>query len=181
MIERRDALQALIRTAMPAQTSALKTRIHGDLHLGQVLAVEDDVVFIDFEGEPRRSLEERRAKHSPLVDVAGMVRSFDYAAHVALRSIGEHQPEAPGRVEPALALWRRDMVASFLAAYHAAAAGTPSYPGDAQEAAALIDLFSLEKALYEIRYELDNRPGWVDIPLMGVHALLDKSDSPVQP
>ena len=168
-----ERLASLIEHATPAGSSALKTRIHGDLHLGQVLVVEDDVVFIDFEGEPKRPLDERRAKHSPLVDVAGMLRSFDYAAHSALEGLCRIQPDARERAEAVFARWHRQITETFLEAYHEAAAGSASYPQSRAEAAALIELFSLEKALYEVRYELDSRPEWVDIPLQGLIGLLE--------
>jgi maltose alpha-D-glucosyltransferase/alpha-amylase len=168
-----ELLASLIEHATPADSTAFKTRIHGDLHLGQVLVVEDDVVFIDFEGEPKRPLSERRAKHSPLVDVAGMLRSFDYAAHSALEGLCRIQPDARERAEPVFERWHRRLTGIFLDAYHEAAAGSASYPQSRAEAAALLDLFSLDKALYEVRYELDSRPEWVDIPLQGLLGLLE--------
>lgn len=173
LLDRRSELEARIRAATPAQSASLKTRVHGDLHLGQVLVVQDDVVFIDFEGEPKRSLEERRAKQSPLVDVAGIVRSFDYAAHIVLEKVCGFDVDSRGRAGPVFSRWRRDMVGAFLTAYLKATIDTPALPGSAGEASALIDLFSLEKALYEVRYELDSRPDWVAIPLQGVLASLE--------
>ena len=147
---------------------AAKTRYHGDLHLGQVLVSKNDFVIIDFEGEPSRSLEERREKHSPLKDVAGMLRSFSYAASTALAHVTVERREDRPRVEPYAAQWQQETAAAFLAGYQAAAAGTPSYPSDRSHFAELLECFMLEKALYELRYEMDNRPDWVGIPLAGL-------------
>jgi maltose alpha-D-glucosyltransferase/alpha-amylase len=149
-----------------------RSRIHGDYHLGQVLIAQNDVAIIDFEGEPMRSLAERRAKHSPLRDVAGMLRSFDYAASMALDLHRAAFPDA-GEAAPARALqWREETTAAFLAAYRAHAAGAATIPEGPALAGALLDLFLLQKAIYEIDYELGNRPAWLRIPLRGVLDLL---------
>ena len=148
-----------------------RSRIHGDYHLGQVLIAQSDVAIIDFEGEPGRSLAERRGKSSPLRDVAGMLRSFDYAASMALDLHRASMGEASPRAEARAALWRDETTAAFLAAYREAVAGAATAPDDAL-GAALLDLFLLQKAIYEIDYELGNRPAWVRIPLRGVLALL---------
>ena len=149
-----------------------KTRIHGDYHLGQVLVAQNDFFIIDFEGEPRRPLAERRGKESPLRDVAGMLRSFDYAALAAVERI--HQTHADrGADLQALALAWRDLAsAAFLSGYREAITGCPSVPEDAKAADALIDLFLLGKAFYEVRYELANRPTWLVIPLRGILRVL---------
>jgi maltose alpha-D-glucosyltransferase / alpha-amylase len=151
----------------------VKTRYHGDLHLGQVLAAQDDFIIVDFEGEPGRSLEERRAKTSVLRDVAGMLRSFSYAAHAAaLRA-------KPGTITQAgteaLANWEREAIHYFLEGYAKAASGVPSVQADEASFRATLDLFLIEKALYELRYELANRPDWVEIPLRGILELLEPS------
>ena len=141
----------------------MKTRYHGDYHLGQVLVVDDDFMIVDFEGEPGRAPEVRRRKSSPLRDVAGMLRSFNYAAlSGALAAADAAGAQA----------WERDAVAAFLAGYRAAIAGCGSYPADPAHAAALLDLFTLEKAFYELSYELANRPAWLRIPLEGIRAIL---------
>ncbi len=147
---------------------AVKTRYHGDYHLGQVLLAENDFIIIDFEGEPARPLAARRAKHSPLRDVAGMLRSLNYAAATALEDIAVEQPEARKLLAPQLHHWEQTTAAAFLDAYRVTAAGCPSLPAVAEHASGLIDLFTLEKALYELRYEMDNRPEWIAIPLMGL-------------
>jgi maltose alpha-D-glucosyltransferase / alpha-amylase len=148
----------------------MKTRHHGDYHLGQVLVVGNDFQIIDFEGEPGRPLAERRRKHSPLRDVAGMLRSFNYIARSAIMNLASERAEHFEILEPYVRRWEERARASFLAGYAEGAAA--SYPRDPDHARELIELFTLEKALYEIRYELDNRPDWVGIPVRGILDLL---------
>jgi maltose alpha-D-glucosyltransferase/alpha-amylase len=148
---------------------ARKLRYHGDLHLGQVLLRNNDFLIIDFEGEPARSLEERRAKHSPLRDVAGMLRSFDYARWAVLRRTPRDAKEY-ARCAPLAEAWRAGAREAFLAGYAQAIEGSGLLP-DFAAAAGALTLFEAEKALYELRYELDNRPAWAGIPLAGLRAL----------
>jgi trehalose synthase-fused probable maltokinase len=143
----------------------VKTRHHGDYHLGQVLNTGTDWMIIDFEGEPMRSLEERRAKRSPLRDVAGMLRSFHYAAHASRDGDGA---EALERAEA----WANAAREAFLERYLATAGGAPFLPGVAADRDVLLDAFIVEKALYEIDYELNNRPAWLPIPLRGFLAVM---------
>ncbi len=152
--------------------TAAKTRYHGDYHLGQVLLAAHDFVIVDFEGEPNRSLQERRAKHSPLRDVAGMLRSFSYAAAAALEEATSERPDARDRLLPRVAAWQRQTATAFLAAYAGAARGCASYPADAADTRRLLSLFMLEKALYEVRYELGSRPSWIRIPIAGLQEQL---------
>jgi len=151
-----------------------KTRLHGDLHLGQVLIAQDDFVIIDFEGEPARPIAERRHKHSPLRDVAGMLRSLSYASHAAAAKPAPvvSLPRVPGVRPPAVEAWEGRAAAVFLQAYRAAAAGLASVPGEDRAFDALLELFLLEKVLYEIRYEADNRPDWLPIPVTGLLGML---------
>ena len=159
---------------------AMKTRYHGDYHLGQVLVAKDDVIIIDFEGEPSRSLAERRAKDSPLRDVVGMLRSFDYAAHAALRQATADGTCNRAELWPYLGDWEQQSRAAFLDGYVAAVGDSPGYPADPDQMKVLLALFTLEKACYELRYELDNRPDWVEIPLGGLRELLslEAKDAP---
>jgi maltose alpha-D-glucosyltransferase/alpha-amylase len=145
-----------------------RIRIHGDYHLGQVLRVRSDFVILDFEGEPARSLEQRRAKASPLKDVAGMLRSFSYAANSALMAYTSRRPEDFSSLEPWATLWERAAAAEFLCAYRAAAADGGFLPPDTGDFRRLLEAFLLDKALYELEYELNNRPAWVRIPLAGI-------------
>jgi len=173
LLERRKEVGKRIREIAKMKIEAVKTRHHGDYHLGQVLVSNNDFQIIDFEGEPARPLEERRKKHSPLRDVAGMVRSFNYAAHAALRNVSGERMDNYDEMRGWAADWERRVREAFLEGYEGGVAGCPSYPEDQGQAGALIELFTLEKALYEIRYELDNRPDWVGIPVRGILGLLD--------
>jgi maltose alpha-D-glucosyltransferase/alpha-amylase len=166
-------IERLIGQALPKRLEVMKTRHHGDLHLGQVVVVRDDFYILDFEGEPVRSMEERRAKNSPLRDVAGMVRSFDYAASTALLDHTLPRPGTAEELQAAVQDWQERSVGYFLEEYRRATEGCPSVPAEAEAFDRLLDLFILEKALYEICYEAANRPQWLPIPLKGVRRLLE--------
>jgi maltose alpha-D-glucosyltransferase / alpha-amylase len=130
--------------------------------------VQNDFTIIDFEGEPLRSVEQRRAKSSPLRDVAGMLRSFEYAAAAGLRQMADISASLRPVAERCAVQWRVTAADAFMTGYLAEMTGCPSLPAEPEGARRLIDFFTLEKALYEIEYELANRPGWVVIPLTGV-------------
>ena len=162
----RDEILTRIGTCIASEPKGTKIRIHGDYHLGQVLLTRNDFVLIDFEGEPGHSLEERRSKQSPLRDVAGMLRSFSYVEHSALKGVAHDDVEL-AKLAPFAQAWAVEVRAAFLDAYDAAARGASLYdaltPG-----IGLLGLFELEKALYELRYEIGNRPAWAGIPLQGI-------------
>ncbi|MGE0312216.1 MAG: maltose alpha-D-glucosyltransferase [Lautropia sp.] len=173
-----DALKsiapALRRMAMQSP-QVKRIRIHGDYHLGQVLLAADDFVIIDFEGEPSRPLAERRRKQNPLRDVAGMVRSFDYARAVSERRLREQLPQASEERAPMLRDWSRLARASFLDGYRAGAGDADLYGGEAADGAAFaagLKLFMLEKVIYELRYEIGHRADWIGIPLAGLLEVL---------
>ena len=149
--------------------NAHRIRIHGDYHLGQVLVAKNDVVILDFEGEPGRSLEERRAKTSPLRDVAGMVRSFDYAAFAARDRAGPVDETTGERLREMATNWRDEVTEQFLQHWSEASKIVLDEP-----TRQLLDLFVLQKAFYELRYEAAMRPAWLSIPLRGIVALLEK-------
>jgi maltose alpha-D-glucosyltransferase/alpha-amylase len=153
---------------------ARRIRCHGDLHLGQVLFTGKDFVIIDFEGEPERPVSERRIKASPLRDVAGMLRSFHYVAHAALRgqsaALFIHNSTMP--TERWTTFWNAWVSATFLRHYLAAAQPGGFLPTDRPQLETLLTSYLLEKVLYEVRYELNNRPDWVNIPLEGILQLL---------
>jgi maltose alpha-D-glucosyltransferase/alpha-amylase len=172
----RDRLFHLIRTLIPHEAEAQKTRYHGDFHLGQVLAVKNDFFIIDFEGEPARPLADRRRKSLPLRDVAGMIRSFDYASFTAVRQLAEARPAAEPRMLELAEAWRHRAVDGFRAAYRKAMRGCVAYPTSKNQARRILAFFILEKAIYEVSYELANRPGWVDIPLKGVLGILARME-----
>lgn len=173
VLQARDRILARIDGFAARHGPALKTRFHGDYHLAQVLLVKNDFVIIDFEGEPGRSFAERRAKRSPLRDVAGMLRSFSYAGLNALVQVAP-APEMQAALLPWVTQWQREVRHAFLDAYDGVAGGRDLY-ADFEEGRGLLGLFELEKALYELRYELNNRPDWVAIPLQGILDLVDSA------
>ncbi|CAA2143562.1 MULTISPECIES: maltose alpha-D-glucosyltransferase [Methylobacterium] len=156
-----------------APVGATKTRIHGDFHLGQVLASESDLIIIDFEGEPARPADERRAKSTPLRDVAGMLRSFAYGAETVTREIASRFADSEGRARSASIAWRGMIDAAFLDAYRAVASTSRAAVTDPETETRLLSLSLLAKALYEVDYEANNRPDWIEIPARGVLTILD--------
>ncbi len=149
---------------MPAVPGG-RIRCHGDFHLGQLLWVENDFVILDFEGEPSRSIPERRAKQSPLKDVAGMLGSFEYAVQSALLSYAQDSPFDISRLSQWAVFWRKHVSAQFLRSYLAGAGGAIFLPENPAHVESLLNLFCLDKTFYELCYELDNRPDWVSIPI----------------
>ena len=174
LLARRAEVLEHIERLLPAKPGGSKTRLHGDYHLGQVLLAQNDFVITDFEGEPTRPLAERRQKGSVLRDVAGMLRSFNYARHQALAHAITERPDALASLAEPAVLWERAASEAFLDAYRDAAKGRGSF-GAWEDARELIELFTLEKAFYELAYEVDHRPDWVHVPLAGIHDLLPDS------
>jgi maltose alpha-D-glucosyltransferase/alpha-amylase len=175
LLAREGDVQQQIRKVLDGKIVAQRIRTHGDYHLGQVLRTGNDFVIIDFEGEPSRPLSERRIKRSALRDVAGMLRSFHYAPYAVV--FGQaHSSVIRSEDAPLLAagaqFWYRWVSAAFLRAYLAESAKGEHLPKSGAELQVLLDAHLLEKALYEIAYELNNRPDWVRIPLRGVLDLL---------
>jgi maltose alpha-D-glucosyltransferase / alpha-amylase len=177
LLASRETVAGRIGTIADVGFAAVKTRYHGEYHLGQVLVVNNDFEIIDFEGEPGRPLSERRAKHSPLRDVAGMLRSFDYAAQAALSNLGAERADRLRSLEPRVERWKRRAREAFLDAYGEGARGCASHPQNPYHFAKLVELFTFEKALFEIRYELDNRPTLVGIPIRAILALIEQPAS----
>jgi len=168
----RAAVAAAIERIRGIGDGGRAIRIHGDYHLGQVMRTASGWHVLDFEGEPARPVAERRTPASPLRDVAGMLRSFAYAAGAA-RRVGDRTPAA----EAALRTWEDSMRAVFLDAYLAQVDGFGLLPADRSSVIELLDAFELDKAVYEVAYEEGHRPDWVDIPLAGVRALLERATS----
>ena len=135
-------------------------------------------MILDFEGEPGRTMAERRAKKSPLRDVAGMLRSFDYAAYSELLTFTRHQPEDFDRLEPWAQIWRTWTSAAFLREYRRTVAPAGLVPADHDATCRLLDFFILEKTLFELQYELNYRPDWVAIPMLGILQLARESAGP---
>jgi maltose alpha-D-glucosyltransferase/alpha-amylase len=165
-----------LRGLMSHRFGGMRIRVHGDYHMGQVLHTGRDVVVIDFEGEPARPLSERRLKRTPLRDVAGMIRSFHYAAYGSLlhESLGGNvREEDMAALEPWVRAWYGWTAAAFLRGYREATTDVDFLPEDEAERATLLDAMLFHKAFYELGYELNNRPDWVAIPLRGIAQLLE--------
>jgi maltose alpha-D-glucosyltransferase / alpha-amylase len=175
LLDAEDEVLGQFRRLLGEKMSAERIRVHGDYHLGQVLFTGKDFVILDFEGEPSRPVSERRLKRSPFRDVAGMLRSFDYAAFARLfeeAAALAPSPEDLRVLESWARYWERWVSATFLQAYLDRSRGASFVPPKREQLAALLDAFVLEKAVYELGYELNNRPGWVRIPLEGVREIL---------
>jgi maltose alpha-D-glucosyltransferase/alpha-amylase len=172
VLARRARILERIEACAPKSVEAVKIRHHGDYHLGQVLLAQNDFVITDFEGEPARPLAERRRKHSPLRDVAGMLRSFNYATYAALARHSSERPEALATLESMGRDWEAEVRRTFLRGYDESTRGSHLFSAWA-EMEGLLQLFTLEKVFYELRYELGNRPDWVRIPLRGILALTE--------
>ena len=171
LLSRRSRSLSHFRCLKDLHVEAQQIRIHGDYHLGQVLAVKNDFVILDFEGEPTRPLAERRAKQCALKDVAGMLRSFSYAAQVSLANYVARRPESLESLEGWSRFWEHWVAASFLKAYRHETANASFLPKNAAGFRSLLEAYLLDKAFYELNYELENRPTWVRIPLAGIAAL----------
>ncbi|MDA8035134.1 MAG: maltose alpha-D-glucosyltransferase [Actinomycetota bacterium] len=201
VLDHEDAILDRLTATLQVQ-GGLRARVHGDLHLGQILFTGRDYVFVDFEGEPARSFGERRLKRSVLTDVAGMLRSYHYAAHTAVAEAaqrgvleeadgvtvdgagpvpppaGAHGVLTPAHYRDAADRFAFWVGTSFLAGYLEAAEGSGLLPDDPDGLAALLGAQLLDKALYELRYELANRPEWVHLPLLGLRFLLGSIGTP---
>ncbi|MCA1833171.1 MAG: maltose alpha-D-glucosyltransferase [Actinomycetota bacterium] len=171
--DKEDEILKRFERLLHERITATLIRTHGDYHLGQVLWTGKDFVIIDFEGEPARPVSQRRLKRSAMRDVAGMLRSYHYAALSLLHGPpGGVRPEHPERLEPWLRFWNAWVQAAFLGSYLENADGSSFVPADRTELAVLLDSFLLEKAVYELSYEVNNRPDWVAIPMQGILQLL---------
>ena len=178
LLGKRKQLLAHVQDLAKRSVGGLRMRVHGDLHLGQVLVVKGDAYLIDFEGEPARPLEERRGKYSPFKDVGGVLRSFDYAAAMAVRSAQsvDSSTEATAARQRVAETYLTQAREAFMEGYRLATAEMPHAWKDPKGESAALELFTLEKAAYEVAYEAENRPGWLAVPLRGLHGLLSLSD-----
>lgn len=170
-----STIVSIYRAILTRKIPAKRIRIHGDYHLGQVLYTGKDFVIIDFEGEPARTLGERRIKLSPLRDAAGMIRSFHYAAYLALSKSSSIREEDVASLEAWAEIWYRSMSAVFLRAYLGKLKETGLIPENRKDLETLLTCFLLDKAVYELGYELNNRPEWVAIPVRGIRYLVESA------
>jgi maltose alpha-D-glucosyltransferase/alpha-amylase len=173
LLEAEPEVERILMALASDPVAGRLTRIHGDYHLGQVLFTGDDFVVLDFEGEPDKPHSERRLKHSPLKDVAGMVRSFHYAVHAALQQGPESHRQAP-QAKAWASAWYSLVADRFLQHYLNAMLGAELLPADRADTMRLLRAFILEKAVYELGYELNNRPEWVAIPLLGIRHIVNQ-------
>ncbi|RMH32291.1 MAG: maltose alpha-D-glucosyltransferase [Nitrospirae bacterium] len=173
LLEREADLRKRFQPIRMRKIKAKRIRIHGDYHLGQVLYTGKDFIIIDFEGEPARPLSVRRLKESPLRDVAGMLRSFHYAAYSSIiRHLGGIRPEDFPVLEPWAKFWQTWVSVSFLKAYLAVVEPAQILPEEPDDLRVLLDAYVIQKAIYELGYELNNRPDWAGIPLNGIVQIL---------
>lgn len=171
----KSAVLAHYQRLYTARLDAMRIRVHGDFHLGQVLSTGTDFMILDFEGEPARALSARRLKRSPISDVAGMLRSFHYAVHTALQTQAERgllTPENQRGVAEWAVYWRRWVSAAYLRAYRATMGNSRLLPREPAELEVLLEAYLIDKAVYEIGYELNHRPDWLAIPFSGILQLM---------
>ncbi len=173
----RETLRDRLSELLPPEIDGLNIRHHGDLHLGQILIVKDDIFIIDFEGEPHRPHSERRRKAPAARDVASLLRSIDYSATAALERALEVAPDEQGKLGAALVEWRERAVATFLAAYRDAMTDQRLWPTSRHAAEKMLKFFLIDKAFYEIEYELAYRPDWLRVALTGLLRLLSPQSS----
>jgi len=174
VLAQRQALLGRLDALLPPGIDGLNIRHHGDFHLGQILIVKDDIFIIDFEGEPRRPLDERRRKAPAARDVAGLIRSIDYSATAALERALHVASDEHGKLGAALAEWRDHATTAFLAAYREVMTDQRLWPADPHDAERMLNFFLLEKAFYEIEYEMAHRPEWLRVPLTGMLRILSR-------
>lgn len=174
-LNQRSKIFSRLKTLMQSPIRVQKIRIHGDYHLGQVLFTGKDFVIIDFEGEPMRPIEERRKKRPAFQDLAGMIRSFHYAVYAALLQDETLTTSAIHHLSPFGELWFHEISRVFLKSYLDLTEGLPFVPKTLDEKERLLNTFLLSKAMYELMYELNNRPDWVMIPLRGIVQILSES------
>ena len=165
LVDNHEAIRSYIEASRDIPFEGMKIRHHGDFHLGQILIAKDDAFILDFEGEPRRTLEERRQKAPPARDVAGFIRSIDYAVSAAINQAPDLSGEDLSVLTPLMRAWGDRLTTAFWDCYRENIKDSNLWPGDAEQARRLLDWFLLDKALYEIEYELSNRPIWAHIPM----------------
>jgi maltose alpha-D-glucosyltransferase / alpha-amylase len=170
----KNEILSVLKNIYKHKIDVTKIRIHGDFHLGQVIFTGRDFILTDFEGEPARSYSERRLKRSPLRDVAGMIRSFHYAAYASLFLDNQIRKSDFPKLIPYIDQWYHYISQFFMRAYLETVQGSSFIPKSKDDLLILMRTFLLEKAIYELNYEINNRPDWVVIPLRGIKTLMGK-------
>jgi maltose alpha-D-glucosyltransferase/alpha-amylase len=171
----KDEVLGIMKKIYSRKIDVTKIRIHGDYHLGQTLYTGKDFLILDFEGEPARSYSERRLKYSPLRDVAGMIRSFHYAAYGSLLLDNQIRPEDVSKLIPHVEQWYHYMSGFFIKSYLETVDGASFVPKQTEDLEILLQTFLMQKAVYELNYELNNRPNWVLVPLRGIKSIVMKN------
>jgi maltose alpha-D-glucosyltransferase/alpha-amylase len=179
LVAARERVKGVFDPVAATSSPVSRIRVHGDYHLGQVIWAENDYYIVDFEGEPARTLEERRRKQLAVKDVAGMIRSFSYAAYAGLTAYAATRPDQVLRLEPWARCWQAWATAAFLRTYLDVAGKAAFMPADLAETDRLLNAFVVDKAFYELRYELNSRPDWVRVPLWNILRLLNRSTAPL--
>jgi maltose alpha-D-glucosyltransferase / alpha-amylase len=174
VLEMKNEILSVLKNIYKHKIDVTKIRIHGDFHLGQVIFTGRDFILTDFEGEPARSYSERRLKRSPLRDVAGMIRSFHYAAYASLFLDNQIRKSDFPKLIPYIDQWYHYISQFFMRAYLETVQGSSFIPKSKDDLLILMRTFLLEKAIYELNYEINNRPDWVVIPLRGIKTLMGK-------
>jgi maltose alpha-D-glucosyltransferase/alpha-amylase len=172
-LEAEGAVRQIMRRITNRKIDAKKIRIHGDYHLGQVLYTGKDFVIMDFEGEPGRALAERKLRYPAYRDIAGMLRSIHYAGYATMFLNPTYREEDYPLLERWIAVWYRNIAGLFLGAYYETMGDSSIVPEDPAQRRLLLDASIVEKAAYELTYELNNRPGWAVIPLKGILSIVE--------
>jgi maltose alpha-D-glucosyltransferase/alpha-amylase len=175
VLKMKEEILLILKKIYSKKIDVSKIRIHGDYHLGQVLFTGKDFLILDFEGEPSRSYSERRLKYSALRDVAGMIRSFHYAAYGSLFLDNQIRPEDIRTLLPYVQQWYHYMSGFFLKSYMKTVANADFVPNNQEDLEILLQTYLLQKAIYELNYEINNRPDWVIVPLRGIKAIVEKN------
>jgi maltose alpha-D-glucosyltransferase/alpha-amylase len=173
LLAQRDALHDRLSALLPTDIGGLNIRLHGDFRLEQMVIVKDDIFIIGFEGDPAFPLAERRRKAPAARDIAAMVRSIDYSVAAALDRALKVAPDEQGKLAAALSQWRDRAAAALLTSYRETMTNARLWPADLHATDAMVNFFSLEKAVREIEYELAHRVEWLRLPLVGLLRLLE--------
>ena len=175
VLNMKNEIVTMLQRIYDRQINVTKIRIHGDYHLGQILFTGKDFIIVDFEGEPASSFNERRLKCCSLRDVAGMIRSFHYAAYGSLLLNTQIRSEDIKTLLPFIELWFHHASGFFIKSYLKTVNGAPFIPNNNEDIEVLLETFLLQKAIYELNYELNYRLDWIEVPLRGIKSIIEKN------